>query len=287
MTSRTSPCPVCNVEFDVLRSRSVLVDGEQVTVYCSPACMEQKVAPPPVVAPVPPRPPSRKWWLLPAGGALVGALVLSSSLSAVATKAALEMAHAPKLASSMVGLLPQPEPPPLSELLTADYTESPRWVHPLYGPERKFPIRPTRRFGAARSHQSPGECERGHCGVDLGEKRGEPVIAVHDGIVERVERQDDGKEGRFVRISHRRGTLVSAYMHLEDVRADLKPGMTIHAGEYVGTVGETGIQHSGPHLHFAMTTRRAPGEAETYLDPEPMLHVWQLEDAPLPRSGRR
>src|SRR5947209_6754665 len=83
---------------------------------------------------------------------------------------------------------------------------------------------------AAREGLRPEECEGGHCGVDLGSVRGEPVICTHDGVVERVVRDAAeggrrGNEGRFIRINHKGGTIVTSYMHLDSIRDDLKPGI--------------------------------------------------------------
>ena len=285
MATRTLTCPVCQRAFDALRSRFVRVDDEgHVVQYCSGPCQELRVAPPPP----PPARPSRRWLVAPAVVAGLGFAILWKAPLSAATQAALEMAHHPNIAGSLAGYLPPPEPPPLSELLTADYHESARWVHPLFGPERQLPLRSTRKFGAGRTGMRPDECGSGHCGVDLGEKRGDSVIAVHDGVVERVVTVvDEGTEGRYVRISHNRGQLVTSYMHLDQVRSDLKPGMQVKAGELVGSVGDTGTHHAGPHLHFAVSTRRGPGDPELYIDPEPLLHTWSVEDPPLPRAGRR
>jgi murein DD-endopeptidase MepM/ murein hydrolase activator NlpD len=147
--------------------------------------------------------------------------------------------------------------------------DSELWLHPLYGPRRVLPVRNTRRFGAAREGLRPEECRDGHCGVDLGTAKGDPVIAVHDGVVERVVRDAEeggrrGNEGRFIR----------------KIRGDLHPGVPVKAGEQIGTVGETGVQHSGPHLHFAISVRRDPDSEELFIDPEPMLHLWTLKDPP-------
>ena len=160
------------------------------------------------------------------------------------------------------------------------------WVHPLAGPRRALPLSEGRRFGAARPQPRPAECELGHCGVDLGNSVGEPVFAVFDGVVERIERAElhdnlaDERAGRFVRISHKNGTVVSRYIHLDTIRADLHEGDTVKAGELIGRLGRTGIHNSGPHLHFALSLRPAGrGGAETYIDPEPMLRRWRLVDA--------
>ena len=50
----------------------------------------------------------------------------------------------------------------------------------------------------------------------------------------------------------------------------------MRAGERLGTVGESGVQNAGPHLHFTVATRAAENAPETYLDPEPLLAIWPL-----------
>jgi len=142
-----------------------------------------------------------------------------------------------------------------------------RWVHPLAG-KRRLPVRTGRRFGASREGNRPAECGRGHCGVDLGFERGAVVHAASDGKLINVRRESRGLAGRFVSIEHAAG-IKTAYMHLDDIRADLVSGQKIRAGEPIGTVGRTGIRISGPHLHFAMSQRRAA--RFWFIDPEPML----------------
>ncbi len=159
------------------------------------------------------------------------------------------------------------------------------WIHPLPGPQRRLPVRNTRRFGAAREGLRPEECEGGHCGVDLGSEIGELVMAAHDGVVERVVRDPNeggrrGNEGRFIRISHKGGTIVTSYIHLDSIRDDLRPGVPVKVGEVIGQIGDSGVQHSGPHLHFAVSVRRPGDSEELFIDPEPMLHLWSLRPKP-------
>lgn len=142
-----------------------------------------------------------------------------------------------------------------------------RWVHPLAGP-RQMPLRDSRRFGAARHGARPAECGRGHCGVDLGGKRGVVVHAAADGVIARVVREIRKESGRYVMIEHA-GGLRSYYMHLDEIRGDLDVGQPVVAGAPIGTVGRTGVIKSGPHLHFSIAQERAG--RTTYLDPEPIL----------------
>jgi len=153
------------------------------------------------------------------------------------------------------------------------------WYHPLAGPRRALPWSESRRFGAVRPQPRPAECELGHCGVDLGSTLGEPVFAVFEGVVERIERDENagGRAGRYIRIGHQDGRIVTRYIHLDTIRSDLHEGDRVHGGQLIGRIGRTGVEHSGPHLHFGLSKRDAG--RETYIDPEPYLHDWKLSDA--------
>ena len=153
------------------------------------------------------------------------------------------------------------------------------WYHPLLGP-RRLPENGSARFGAARPQPRPFECELGHCGVDLGQAVGEPVFAVFDGIVERVERDEniDPRAGRMIIVAHKGGQVRSRYLHLDSVREGLLPGTRVGGGEVIGRLGHTGILHSVPHLHFALDS------GGRFLDPEPYLRVWRLPATVLARQ---
>ena len=181
---------------------------------------------------------------------------------------------------------PDPEKRPYGPFLPGTEPEQKptelAWFHPLAGPRRAMPIYESRRFGASRPPPRPRECELGHCGVDLGSAIGEPVFAAQDGVVERIERNADagGRAGRYIRLGHKHGTVVTRYIHLDSIRADLREGQIVHGGELIGRVGRTGVMYSGAHLHFGLSLRpNGPGSDETYIDPEPLLRNWQLPDA--------
>lgn len=167
------------------------------------------------------------------------------------------------------GTIP-PEPPALAA-----------WFHPLAG-QRTAPPNAACRFGAPRPGPRPLECELGHCGVDLVQPIGSPVHAIHDGEVLKVVRDEaaGGIAGRFVMLVHRGGEVQSSYIHLQEVRTDLRAGQKVRGGEVIGTLGRTGIQRSGHHLHFALAIRQA-GRLR-YVDPERLLERWPLP-SPEPR----
>jgi murein DD-endopeptidase MepM/ murein hydrolase activator NlpD len=110
--------------------------------------------------------------------------------------------------------------------------------------------------------------KRAHRGLDVDATVGEPVRAVADGVVQfagidmpgqlparellprqlrRWRYRTMGPGGFFVRIMHADG-IRSGYFHLNSFRVLI--GQTVKAGEVIGTVGRTGVQVSGSHLHF-------------------------------------
>ncbi len=224
-----------------------------------------------------------------ASALLSAGFILSAKLERTAPAARIPVPVAPAIPPLPIVLRPPPTTSEAIALFTKDShgpeSERDEWVHPLYGPRRVLPIRNTRRFGAAREGLRPDECRDGHCGVDLGSDRGDPVLAAHDGVIERIQRDPDqggriGNEGRFVRINHLDSTVVTTYIHLDTIRANLRTGQKVKAGEPIGTVGSTGVQHSGPHLHFAVSVRKGFEESELYIDPEPLLHLWAVRAPP-------
>jgi hypothetical protein len=267
-----------------------------VRAYCSNACKERAALPAPELtiadvgdddnAALPELPSvwSRMSWkgaagvagcglaVMLFGGKLIGSAPLASASIAPAPKPALPV---PTVADAMAMLAPAP----------SAASDNDVWYHPLPGPHRTLPERDTRRFGAAREGMRPEECEGGHCGVDIGTEKGMLVLCAHDGVVERVERDPEvggrrGNEGRFVMIIHKGGTITTSYIHLEGIREDLRPGIPVKAGEAIGTVGDTGVHNSGPHLHFAVSVRPSPDGPELYINPEPLLLLWPLAKRP-------
>jgi murein DD-endopeptidase MepM/ murein hydrolase activator NlpD len=141
-----------------------------------------------------------------------------------------------------------------------------------------MPRNDTRVFGAVRPGNRAVECRNGHCGVDLGgEIWGEHVRAVHDGLVEYVQRGQNAQHGgQFVRIAHRGGSVITQYFHLAAIPRRIERGVTVKSGDVVGLVGDTGVKDSPPHLHFSISIRPSPDRPEKYMDPEPLIALWPL-----------
>jgi murein DD-endopeptidase MepM/ murein hydrolase activator NlpD len=185
------------------------------------------------------------------------------------------------------GAKPGPEPlppgwfgpdwPPTESSLLAELGGD-AWIHPLAGPYRRMPRNDTRVFGAGRPGHRPWECRNGHCGVDLGgEIWGEQVRAVHDGVVEYVQRGANPlRGGRFVRIAHHAGTVITQYFHLAAIPRGLERGVQVKGGDIIGLLGDSGVKESQPHLHFSVSIRMTEKGPEKYLDPEPLVALWPL-----------
>jgi murein DD-endopeptidase MepM/ murein hydrolase activator NlpD len=93
-------------------------------------------------------------------------------------------------------------------------------------------------------------------------------------FVQRGPNPDRG--GRFVRLSHRNGTLFTQYFHLAAIPRELHKGSIVKAGDVIGLLGDSGVKESAPHLHFAMSIRTSKDGAERYIDPEPLVALWPL-----------
>jgi hypothetical protein len=84
-----------------------------------------------------------------------------------------------------------------------------------------------------------------HNGTDVSAAQGLPVVAALDGVVTAVFWDVWG--GNRVEVVHADG-LKTTYNHLDDVRVQV--GDRLVASEQLGSVGQTGIRVTGPHLHF-------------------------------------
>jgi len=91
---------------------------------------------------------------------------------------------------------------------------------------------------------------QGHQGNDIMAARGVPVVAVADGTIKRLTRQETGLGGIWIWLVDNAGNEYY-YAHLTDIVAGLDAGSKVAAGQQIGTVGNTGdARYGDPHLHF-------------------------------------
>jgi murein DD-endopeptidase MepM/ murein hydrolase activator NlpD len=118
-------------------------------------------------------------------------------------------------------------------------------------------------FGAPRDGGA-----RAHAGVDVPAPKLAPVVAVADGTIDWISRDETRRAGQAVGIRHADGWR-SIYVHLNNdtagtddgagngIRPGLEVGTPVVAGQVIGWVGDSGnAEDSGPHLHFEL---RMPG----------------------------
>lgn len=121
--------------------------------------------------------------------------------------------------------------------------------------------------------QSRAGGARVHNAIDIPAPRGTRVLAAAGGTIERIFLSDDGGRTIYIRVPDR--GLITYYAHLDVYAANLREGMAVRQGQFLGTVGYTGnASPDAPHLHFAIW-RSAPGrsvhDAAETLNPYPLL----------------
>lgn len=101
---------------------------------------------------------------------------------------------------------------------------------------------------------------RGHHGVDIRLKTGEPVRSAFGGVVRIAGRM--GGYGNCIVVRHPNG-LETLYGHLSKI--NVHPHQAVAAGEIIGLGGSTG-NSTGPHLHFECRFLYQPFDPEWILD---------------------
>ncbi|MBV7409699.1 M23 family metallopeptidase [Maritimibacter sp. DP1N21-5] len=101
--------------------------------------------------------------------------------------------------------------------------------------------------------------EPGHRGVDVAAVVGTPVLAAADGRV--TASFNEPIYGNRIYVEHAPDAtgrrVVTAYYHLD--RRLVETGATVRRGQKIGTLGESGMLSSYPHLHFEVLRETAPG----------------------------
>ncbi len=131
------------------------------------------------------------------------------------------------------------DPAPAAPVVPA----GPQWVKvfPVAGPHQL-----TDSFGDFRADLKG----QGHQGNDIMSPRGTPVVAVADGVIKRLTREETGLGGIWIWLHANSGDEFY-YCHLTDIAAGLDAGSKVTQGQVIGTVGNTGdARYGDPHLHF-------------------------------------
>jgi len=106
---------------------------------------------------------------------------------------------------------------------------------------------------------------RRHEGVDIFARRGTPVLAPSDGVVNRVNIAPLGGKVVWLRDAARNANIYFAHLDSQAVRS----GQRVSLGDTLGFVGNTGnARTTNPHLHFGIYRR-----GEGAVDPAPFLRT--------------
>jgi murein DD-endopeptidase MepM/ murein hydrolase activator NlpD len=100
---------------------------------------------------------------------------------------------------------------------------------------------------------------RGHKGIDLAAKEGDPIQLIASGTVSSVKRDPMGSAGIKVEVDHPNG-MRTKYFHGSGIPDDIQVGQQLDAGTTIMFAGSSGVYTSGPkkgqpsstgpHLHF-------------------------------------
>lgn len=122
-----------------------------------------------------------------------------------------------------------------------------------------LPYQPGARYRLIQGYYSRGT-HKHRAALDFRMKKGTPVLAARDGVVERI-KNDSNRGGmnkkyrgdaNYVTILHDDGTRAS-YRHLACQSVRVQPGDRVEAGHILGLCGKTGYTFT-THLHFMVST---------------------------------
>jgi len=103
------------------------------------------------------------------------------------------------------------------------------------------------------------EPERGHFGIDIASSKGRSFKAIADGAV--INQSWTMNYGWVLLVQHG-SDYISIYKHAKTLSKSI--GDMVLKGDVLGTVGDTGIMSSGPHLHLEIWRNGVPQNPEFY-----------------------
>ena len=107
-------------------------------------------------------------------------------------------------------------------------------------------------FAYVSSHFNPNRRHpilntiRAHNGVDYAAKRGTPIRATGEGVIQSVGWKSG--YGRTIVIRHG-GEITTLYAHMDQYHPNMAKGMKVSQGQTIGYVGDSGLA-TAPHLHY-------------------------------------
>ena len=114
-----------------------------------------------------------------------------------------------------------------------------------------------------------------HKGIDFAARKGTPIYAAGDGIIERANFY--GAYGRYIRIRHN-SQFKTAYAHLSRFAKKIKKNVKVKQGDTIGYVGTSG-RSTGPHLHYEVIFNQKQINPNTLKMPEvEVLRKNELEE---------
>jgi len=119
-----------------------------------------------------------------------------------------------------------------------------------------FFIAPVKNAFMSRKYNS----EKGHFGVDYAVKTGTPVLAAAGGFV--VFADYTASDGYMMIIIHE-NEYITVYKHCSMLMKKLRD--SVHQGELIALTGNTGLDTTGPHLHFEIW------KSNQVIDPQTVL----------------
>jgi len=125
-----------------------------------------------------------------------------------------------------------------------------------------------------------------HNAIDIMRPLGDPLLAVVDGVVEKLHRSRLGGITLYLLDNEKRYRFY--YAHLDRYAEGIVEGRQVSKGELLGYVGKTGnARWTAPHLHFQVMTTEPTGswwKAAQVWNPYPILrNVVQRQLAAIPR----
>ena len=114
---------------------------------------------------------------------------------------------------------------------------------------------------------------RTHDAIDIPAPAGTPVLAAADGEIVKLFQSEKG--GTTIYQSSADKKLIFYYAHLQGYAPTLHQGQTVHQGEVLAYVGDTGNAGTGNfHLHFSIAVVADPKRywEGSNINPYPLLH---------------